>query len=136
MALRFRKRVKIAPGIGINLSWSEKKGVTTSATVGVPGANVNVGTKKDGTIGVKHGTLGIPGSGLSHHTNLQKGEKHNKDSQIEDGKARKEELNDAELDCHEDATESLSLLQVFAHHSVINWCINIAIIVALYFINA
>jgi len=64
MTTRFRKRLKIAPGFYINLNWSKKRGISTSASVGEPGANFNVGSTKDG-IGIRHGTIGIPGSGVS-----------------------------------------------------------------------
>jgi ATP-dependent Zn protease len=56
MGLRFRKSIKIAPGVRINLT---KKGIS-SLSVGKRGATVNVGKK--GT----RGTVGIPGSGLSY----------------------------------------------------------------------
>nr|WP_201557094.1 DUF4236 domain-containing protein [Psychrobacter sp. 72-O-c] len=56
MGLRFRKSIKIAPGVRINLT---KKGVS-SLSVGKRGATVNLGKK--GT----RGTVGIPGSGMSH----------------------------------------------------------------------
>ena len=69
MGLRFRKRIKIAPGLYINLGAS-KKGITTSASVGVPGMNVNIGKKKDGSIGAKRGTLGITGTGVRHDVSL------------------------------------------------------------------
>lgn len=58
MGFRFRKSIKIAPGVRINLT---KKGVS-SLSVGKRGATVNVGKK--GT----RGTVGIPGSGLSYST--------------------------------------------------------------------
>ena len=53
MGLRYRKRVKIAPGIYINIS---KSGLST--TIGSRGASVNVG--KNGT----YINAGIPGTGL------------------------------------------------------------------------
>ena len=56
MGFRFRKSIKLAPGVRINLT---KKGVS-SVSVGKRGATVNVGKK--GT----RGTVGIPGSGLSY----------------------------------------------------------------------
>lgn len=56
MAFRFRKSIKIAPGIRINLT---KKGVS-SVSVGKRGATMNIGKK--GT----RGTVGIPNSGLSY----------------------------------------------------------------------
>ena len=54
MAVRFRKSIKIAPGIRLNIS---KGGISTS--LGGKGATVNIGKK--GT----RLTAGIPGSGLS-----------------------------------------------------------------------
>lgn len=59
MAFRFQKRIKVVPGIHLNLS---KSGVSTS--VGTNGATVNVG--KDGV----KGTAGIPGTGLSYQKQL------------------------------------------------------------------
>lgn len=57
MALRFRKSIKVAPGVRINLS---KSGVSTS--LGVKGATVNL--SKRGT----RVTTGIPGTGISSST--------------------------------------------------------------------
>lgn len=54
MAIRFRKSIKIAPGIRLNVS---KSGVSTS--IGGRGATVNIGKK--GT----RVTASIPGTGLS-----------------------------------------------------------------------
>lgn len=59
MALRFQKRIKIAPGLRVNVS---KGGVSTS--IGKPGATVNIGKK-----GVQ-GTVGVPGTGLSYRRKL------------------------------------------------------------------
>lgn len=59
MGFKFRKRIKIAPGLHVNVS---KSGVSTS--IGKPGATVNIGKK-----GVK-AAVGIPGSGLSYSQNL------------------------------------------------------------------
>ncbi|HDG1688227.1 DUF4236 domain-containing protein [Kluyvera cryocrescens] len=56
MGFKFRKKIKIAPGISVNIS---KNGIT-SATIGKPGSSVNVGKR-----GVK-ATTGIPGTGLSY----------------------------------------------------------------------
>jgi hypothetical protein len=55
MGFRFRKRIKLAPGVHINLS---RRGVSTS--LGAPGATVNV--SKRGT----RATVGLPGTGLSY----------------------------------------------------------------------
>lgn len=55
MGFRFRKRIRIAPGINLNIG---KNGIT-SATIGKRGASLNIGKK-----GTK-ATLGLPGTGLS-----------------------------------------------------------------------
>lgn len=55
MGFRFQKRIKILPGVRINLS---KSGVSTS--IGRPGATVNVRKGK-----VK-ATVGVPGTGVSY----------------------------------------------------------------------
>lgn len=54
MALRFSKRIKIAPGIKLNIG---KRGV--SATVGPKGASINFG--QNGT----HLNSSLPGTGIS-----------------------------------------------------------------------
>lgn len=59
MGFRFRKRIKIAPGVRLNIS---KSGVSTS--LGVRGASANVGKR-----GVR-ATVGIPGSGVSFSESL------------------------------------------------------------------
>ena len=59
MGFRFRRSIRLAPGVRLNLS---SRGL--SATVGPRGANVNVGP---------HGTyvnVGIPGTGLSSRTRV------------------------------------------------------------------
>jgi hypothetical protein len=56
MGWRFRKRIKIAPGIHLNLG----KAGFTSLSAGKRGASVNVGKR-----GVT-GTVGIPSTGLSY----------------------------------------------------------------------
>lgn len=55
MGFRFRKRIRIAPGLAINIS---KSGVSTS--IGPKGATTNISGR-----GIKT-TVGIPGSGLSY----------------------------------------------------------------------
>lgn len=57
--MRFQKRIKLLPGVKLNLS---KSGI--SASIGRPGATLNVGSK-----GAKV-TGGIPGTGLSHTKQL------------------------------------------------------------------
>ena len=61
MGFRFRKRIRIAPGVNINIS---KSGVSTS--IGGKGATVNIGKK-----GIRS-TVGIPGSGMSYTSQLAK----------------------------------------------------------------
>ena len=62
MGLRFRKSLRIAPGVRVNLSGS---GVSTS--IGPRGASVNVGARGSRT------TVGLPGTGLSYSTPLSGG---------------------------------------------------------------
>jgi hypothetical protein len=62
MALRFRKSMKIMPGVRLSLS---KGGVSTS--LGTTGARMTLGS--DGKV---RGTVGIPGSGLSNTEGLGK----------------------------------------------------------------
>lgn len=62
MGFRFRKSVRLAPGLRLNLS---RGGL--SATLGRPGASVNVGRR-----GVT-GTAGLPGTGLSYQARLDRG---------------------------------------------------------------
>lgn len=63
MGFRFRKSVKLLPGIKLNFS---KRG--TSVTIGGRGASVNIGPR--GT----HANVGIPGSGISYRTRLDSGQ--------------------------------------------------------------
>ncbi len=59
MGLRFRRRIRLLPGIWLNLS---KTGI--SASIGERGATLNV--KGDRV----RATVGLPGSGLSYSTDL------------------------------------------------------------------
>ncbi len=59
MGFRFRKSIKLFPGVRLNLS---KSGV--SASIGRPGTTVNISER--GT----RGTVGIPGTGISYSENL------------------------------------------------------------------
>lgn len=63
MGFRFRKSVKILPGVKVNIS---KKGVS-SVSVGKRGANVNIG--KNGT----HANIGLKGTGLSYRAKIADG---------------------------------------------------------------
>jgi Protein of unknown function (DUF4236) len=60
MGFRFQKRLRLLPGVWINLS---KTGV--SASVGGKGATINVGHT-----GKRMITLGIPGTGMSYRVPL------------------------------------------------------------------
>ena len=55
MAFRFQKRIKLLPGVTVNLS---RSGVSTS--LGATGARVTFGH------GQRRTTVGLPGSGISH----------------------------------------------------------------------
>ena len=55
MPLRFQRRVRIAPGISLNLN---KRSI--SASFGRPGAHTTIGPKGRRT------TVGLPGTGLSY----------------------------------------------------------------------
>lgn len=55
MGFRFQKRIKLFPGVSLNLS---KSGVSTS--IGPRGAKVTVGNGRVRT------TVGLPGTGISH----------------------------------------------------------------------
>lgn len=56
MRFRFRRRIKVAPGVHINVT---QKGIS-SLSVGQPGATTNISKK-----GVKT-TIGLPGTGISY----------------------------------------------------------------------
>lgn len=60
MGFTFRKRIKIAPGISVNIG---KKGVS-SISIGGKGGSINLGKR-----GI-HGTASIPGTGLSYRKKL------------------------------------------------------------------
>ena len=60
MAFRFRRSIRIAPGVRLNVG---KRG--TSLSAGVRGASVTFGGKR-GT----HANLGIPGTGVSYRTRI------------------------------------------------------------------
>lgn len=62
MAIRFRKRIRILPGVWLNVG---KSGVSTS--IGGKGVTVNLGERGTRT------TLSVPGTGLSYtHTDVPK----------------------------------------------------------------
>ena len=61
MGLRFRRSIRLAPGLRLNLA---KRG--GSVSVGGGGASLNIG--RDGT----RGTVGLPGTGLSYRENISR----------------------------------------------------------------
>ena len=65
MTLRFRRTLRIAPGLRLNLG---KRGVSVSA--GVRGAGVTLGRQG------LYGNVGAPGTGLSYRTRLEPGPGH------------------------------------------------------------
>lgn len=65
MSIRFQRRIKILPGVKLNIS---KKGIST--TIGPRGLSVNTG--KRGT----YLNTGIPGSGISSRTKLSGNNNH------------------------------------------------------------
>lgn len=64
MAIKFRKRIKIAPGVKLNVS---SKGLS-SVSIGGKGMTLNAGGKKGAKL-----TTSIPGTGLSETHQLSKG---------------------------------------------------------------
>ena len=56
MGLRFKKSIKIAPGVKLNLNKN-----STSVTFGARGAHYTVNSK-----GKKTASIGIPGTGISY----------------------------------------------------------------------
>lgn len=76
MAFRFQKRIKIAPGVRLNIG---KTGIST--TIGKRGASVNIGK------GGAHGNLGIPGTGLSTRTKLSGGSRDEPDKPNQEARA-------------------------------------------------
>ena len=81
MGFRFRKSVKILPGVKLNLS---KAGISTS--VGKRGATVNF--SKRGT----RATVGIPGTGISYSTMVGKGKTGSRKPSTKSTKALRNEI--------------------------------------------
>jgi hypothetical protein len=65
MAFRFRRSIRLAPGLRLNVG---KRGVSVSA--GVRGASISVGRR-----GV-YGNVGVPGTGLSLRERIDRPSKH------------------------------------------------------------
>ncbi|GEL08282.1 DUF4236 domain-containing protein [Salisediminibacterium halotolerans] len=72
MSLRFRKRVKVAPGVRLNFS---KRGISASA--GPRGASVTAGKRG------LYGNAGIPGTGLSYRSKLNSAPSGTKRSSVQ-----------------------------------------------------
>lgn len=63
VSIRYRRRVRLFPGLTLNLS---KNGLS-SISLGRPGATVNIPINRGGKT---RGTVGLPGTGLSYTTDL------------------------------------------------------------------
>ena len=94
MGLRLFRRIKIAPGISINLS---KSGLSASA--GVRGAHVTLGPR-----GVRR-TVGIPGSGISYTDSSLSGSSRKRTS-----RARTQRPSDSEA--HEEVSSAQGCLTI------------------------
>ncbi|MGP9768786.1 DUF4236 domain-containing protein [Halomonas sp. AOP13-D3-9] len=82
MALRFNRRIRIAPGISLNLS---KSGI--GASIGPRGAKISVGSR-----GV-YGNIGLPGTGLAYREKLNKRSvRSNPAGALSPGKALEQQL--------------------------------------------
>lgn len=72
MGLKYRKRMKIAPGVHLNIG---KKGIS-SVSVGGRGASMNFNKKGHQT------TVGVPGSGVSYTSKRSSNESQNNNAKI------------------------------------------------------
>ena len=95
MGLRLFRRIKIAPGISINLS---KSGLSASA--GVRGARVTLGPR-----GVRR-TVGIPGTGISYTENSSL----SGSSRTRSSRARTQRPSDSEA--HEEVSSAQGCLTI------------------------
>ena len=93
MGLRLFRRIKIAPGISINLS---KSGLSASA--GVRGARVTLGPR-----GVRR-TVGIPGTGISYT------DSSSTSSRTRSSRARTQRPSDSEA--HEEVSSAQGCLTI------------------------
>jgi hypothetical protein len=62
MGLRLHRRVRLFPGLRLNVSAS-RRGFTLGLSAGVPGARASINTRGD-----VHTSVGIPGSGVRYAT--------------------------------------------------------------------
>ncbi len=99
MAFRFRNSIRIAPGIRLNLG---KNGVSVSA--GVKGATITAGSN-----GV-YGNLGLPGTGLSYRTRLNKSASQRKRAEQEEKRQNRRERQQTALEVNQDFAELMLAL--------------------------
>ena len=85
MGLKFRKSVKIAPGVKININ---KKSVST--TFGTKGASHTVNSK-----GKRTTTVGIPGTGLSYSSSTQKKRNQNEFDDVFLASSKSKKIDDS-----------------------------------------
>src|SRR5687768_6220054 len=90
MAWRFRKSVKIFPGVRINLG---KRGIST--TIGVRGASVNISAR--GT----YLNTGLPGTGLSNRVRLDAAQPNRERANFDESYELPTLLPDVPFDAHE-----------------------------------
>lgn len=83
MPLRFRRTIKVAPGVKLNLS---KSGVST--TVGTKNIHFNFGKR-----GVKR-TVSIPGTGISEVDYIKKNKSESEKEKEKESEERKEEAEE------------------------------------------
>ncbi len=74
MGFRFRKRLKLFPGLAINFS----KKALSSLSIGRPGATINVPIAREGQ---SQATVGLPGTGLSWRESLSDKPRSKRDRQ-------------------------------------------------------
>jgi len=97
MAFRFRRSVKIAPGLRVNFG---KRGVSLSG--GVRGASITVGSR--GT----YGNVGIPGTGLSYRSRIDGG-KQRRFQEREQRRIEKEYQRVEKEQRHQEALSNIKL---------------------------
>lgn len=102
MAIRYRKRIRIIPGVHINLSTS---GV--GLNIGVPGLNLSLGNQKSLNVG-------LPGSGISYKHHFGESKKEIKDNDYNNDKYVSDVSEDNIVSLPPDLIDSGSL-QIINH---------------------
>jgi hypothetical protein len=125
MGLRFRRSVKIMPGVRLNFS---ARGMST--TIGPRGASINVGSR--GTFM----NLGLPGTGLSYRSRLTSGDRDSPDLSSEplylspraasraERQRQRETLRELAQDLHAEREAHLTALRNILHNrsrDLIDW---------------